>query len=254
MNEIIKITTDEQGSSVVQSARELHGFLEVKSKFADWFKNRVSKYGFVEGADYVTVSKNLESGGRELDYALTLDMAKELSMVERNEKGKQARQYFIEAEKALRKVIEAPALTTEQAMLRLISQQTQLLSENQQLIAQLRADVNQIMSTGHKIGKAVRPMGKQLSMPGLTKPRPSVGSSPLRQLIHTRIIEYCGYHDVPMQETYNYLYRRLFDVYSINVYRLTRIGAEGLLDALERYGHLDRMYSLVMAELTYSED
>ena len=68
------------------SAKELHEFLEVRSKFADWIKNRISEYDFTVNQDFTTVSKNLENGGRSIDYYITLDMAKELSMVERNEK------------------------------------------------------------------------------------------------------------------------------------------------------------------------
>ena len=100
MQELIKVT-EENGEQLV-SAKELHEFLEVKSKFADWFKNRVSKYGFEENQDYVSISKNLENGGREIDYVLKLDIAKELSMVEGNEKGSQARKYFIECEKKIK--------------------------------------------------------------------------------------------------------------------------------------------------------
>lgn len=111
MQELIKILTNEQGIKAV-SAKELYQFLEIKSRFADWFKNRVSKYGFTENQDFVTLSKNLESGGREIDYALTLDTAKELAMVEGNEKGKQARQYFIECERIAHQktpVVASPA-------------------------------------------------------------------------------------------------------------------------------------------------
>ena len=96
MNELIKITYDNDRPTV--SARELHEFLEIKSKYADWFKN-MAAYGFSENVDYMTFSKNLENGGRTIDHQLTIDMAKELCMLQRNEKGKQARQYFIQLEK-----------------------------------------------------------------------------------------------------------------------------------------------------------
>lgn len=79
------------------SGRELHEFLEVKSKYADWFKN-MSAYGFTENIDYVSLSKNLENGGRSIDHQLTIPMAKELCMIQRNERGKQARQYFLAVE------------------------------------------------------------------------------------------------------------------------------------------------------------
>lgn len=98
MEELIKITRH-NGKKVV-SAKDVHAYLEVKSKFADWFKNRVSSYGFVENQDFTTVSKNLESGGREIDYAITIGMAKELGMVEKNEKGSEIRKYFIKIEES----------------------------------------------------------------------------------------------------------------------------------------------------------
>lgn len=113
--ELIKITTNEQGVQCV-SARELHGGLEVKSKFADWIKNRINKYGFEENEDYIWVSKNLETqrnnGQRgvttEKDYIITVDMAKELCMVENNELGRKFRKYFIECEKKLREITSNP--------------------------------------------------------------------------------------------------------------------------------------------------
>lgn len=115
MNELIKITEVEGKKTV--NARELYSFLEVQSKFADWFKNRVEKYGFEETQDFVSVSKNLENGGRQIDYFVTVEMAKELSMVENNEKGQQARKYFIECEKKLKEVFQIPKTYSQALML-----------------------------------------------------------------------------------------------------------------------------------------
>lgn len=88
------------------SARELHQFLNVRRDFSNWIKSRIEQYGFVENQDYLEVYAKIgenSSGGRpRAEYYLTLDMAKELSMVERTEQGKKARRYFIECEKALR--------------------------------------------------------------------------------------------------------------------------------------------------------
>ena len=97
--ELVKVT-NENGVNLV-SARELHNFLEVKSRFNDWIKNRIEKYGFEENSDYTTLTKNLVNGGKETDYIIKIDMAKELSMVENNDKGREARKYFIECERAL---------------------------------------------------------------------------------------------------------------------------------------------------------
>ena len=83
------------------NARELHAFLEVQTRFNDWIKNRVDEYGFIENQDFITFTENLVNGGRRIEYALSLDMAKELSRVERNAKGNQARQYCIDCEKRL---------------------------------------------------------------------------------------------------------------------------------------------------------
>ncbi|PPC77938.1 hypothetical protein C4K68_07785 [Pokkaliibacter plantistimulans] len=83
-------------------ARELHGFLSVKKTFAAWIQGRITQYGFKENQDFVSFFQNGKkpTGGRpNIDYHLTLDMAKELAMVERNDKGREARRYFIECEK-----------------------------------------------------------------------------------------------------------------------------------------------------------
>lgn len=112
MNDLIKIEGRAIGVGQVQTvnARELHAFLEVGKDFSTWIKDRIAQYGFLENQDFVC-SPVLGSEGRggqnRIDYHLALDMAKELAMVERNEKGKQARQYFIECE---RRAKAAPAI------------------------------------------------------------------------------------------------------------------------------------------------
>lgn len=84
------------------NARELHAFLESKQEFSAWIGNRIEQYGFVDEQDFLIILSKTQNGGRpRIDYHLTLDMAKELSMVERNAKGKEARQYFIACEKRL---------------------------------------------------------------------------------------------------------------------------------------------------------
>lgn len=100
MGELIKIT-DQNGKRAV-SARELYAFLESKQEFSNWIKNRIEKYGFVENQDFVSfdnIIKREKGATTQKEYALSIDCAKEIAMVEGNEKGKQARQYFIECEK-----------------------------------------------------------------------------------------------------------------------------------------------------------
>lgn len=117
MVEIIKISENERGDQAV-SARELHQFLEVGRDFSNWIKDRISKYGFIEGEDFyksyftkdgveIQLAKSGELGDLKsyrIEYVITLDMAKQLSMVENNEKGNLARRYFIECEKQLKEV------------------------------------------------------------------------------------------------------------------------------------------------------
>ena len=84
------------------SGRELHDFLEVTTRYNDWF-NRMTEYGFTEGEDYAEVLdkivQNPKEGGRPAtDHQLNIPMAKELCMIQRNERGKQARQYFLAVE------------------------------------------------------------------------------------------------------------------------------------------------------------
>ncbi len=104
MNELIKINTNENAEPIV-SGRDLHERLEIKSKYTVWF-NRMLEYGFVENVDFIQFFEPSQKreGSRivereRIDHFLKLDMAKEIAMLQRNEKGKQIRQYFIEVEK-----------------------------------------------------------------------------------------------------------------------------------------------------------
>ena len=94
--ELIKISNE--GGKQAVSARDLHKFMEIATEFSNWIKKRVSEYEFIEDQDFMT---NVKKEGRQTlkEYHISLDMAKELSMVERNDKGKEARKYFIECEK-----------------------------------------------------------------------------------------------------------------------------------------------------------
>lgn len=130
MNELVKINVSAKTGNPVVNARDLHVFLEVKQDFSNWLKGRIKKYGFAENVDYARIfydiegrkiqfAKNSESDSQALkrvyriEYALTLDCAKELSMVQNNEKGRQARQYFIDVEKRYKELKQQvkPAIT-----------------------------------------------------------------------------------------------------------------------------------------------
>lgn len=97
-NEIVSVYETDKGEKVVYGT-ELHQVLEVKSKFADWIKNRLNDCEAIENEDFQAFSKNLENGGRSKEYLIKIDTAKEMAMLERNEIGKQVRRYFIQVEK-----------------------------------------------------------------------------------------------------------------------------------------------------------
>ena len=126
MNELIQVAERQISDGAIQTvnARDLHAFLGSKRQFADWISERIQKYGFVENQDFVIFSQNCEKpkGGRPAkEFALTLDMAKELAMVENNNKGKQARLYFIECERrAKANVIDITTALADPAKLRTV--------------------------------------------------------------------------------------------------------------------------------------
>lgn len=101
---VIQVKSDGEGKQIV-SARNLHEYLGVGRDFTTWIKERIEKYQFEENTDFTIVSSFHQNGGKggrpKTDYVLRLDMAKELSMIENNDRGREARKYFIECEKKL---------------------------------------------------------------------------------------------------------------------------------------------------------
>lgn len=146
--ELIPVTEHEGKAAV--SLRDLHDFLEVSTRFNDWAP-RMFDYGFVKGQDYVEVLlKNEQNsfGGRPAkNWAVSLDMAKELSMIQRTERGKQARQYFIEVEKRAARPAPAKPSGAELLAMAVIEAQT-MLAEREKQIEQLtpKADYADMVS------------------------------------------------------------------------------------------------------------
>jgi len=125
---LIPITKDQidgQQANTV-NARDLHAFLEIGKKFTDWVKDRIGQFGFAEGQDFVVVedlstptSGSPKARAQKItEYHLTLDMAKELSMVERNDKGKEARLYFLACERQAKQTIDPMAYLNDPAAMR----------------------------------------------------------------------------------------------------------------------------------------
>jgi len=147
MNDLIKVNYD--GENPVVSGRELHEFLEVKDHYTEWFK-RMVEYGFAESVDFVVfqISRNDDTafGGvrKTADHAITLGMAKEISMIQRTKKGKQARQYFIKCEEKLNEVAAEKAIDASK-----LSPQMRLLTEMVTSMAQQELKTKEIEAKLH---------------------------------------------------------------------------------------------------------
>ena len=178
--ELIKIK-EKDGKQLV-SARELHERLGVRRDFTTWIKGRINKYDFIENEDYTVINIAHQNGGatkggqNKVDYIITVDMGKELCMVENNDEGRKLRKYFIECEKKLKQLqtpsymIEDPieramVWIEEQKQKKLLQQQNQkqqLLLEEQQPKVEFYDDV-----AGSKDAVAMKEVAKVLGIKGM---------------------------------------------------------------------------------------
>jgi anti-repressor protein len=170
MDELVKIGSNRLGGATVQTvnARDLHTFLEVGSAFKDWIVRRVEDYGFSEGKDFCSFLSESSGGRPAREYAISIDMAKELSMVERNDRGKEARRYFIECERVAKAApsidVRNPATLTTIA-LQLISVNKELAEKVEELTPKAAAHDRIAESFG---STNRRTAAKNLGIPPLT--------------------------------------------------------------------------------------
>lgn len=109
---LIKVYENDRKEQLVD-ARELHEKLESKRDFSNWIADRIEKYSFADNIDFTTILLKSTGGRPRIEYALTLDTAKEIAMVENNEQGRKIRRYFIEVEKKARNMFEIPKTLPE---------------------------------------------------------------------------------------------------------------------------------------------
>ena len=161
MTELIKV--DFTGERPAVSARELHEFLEVKTAYKDWFP-RMCEYGFTEGEDFCSFLSESTGGRPAQDAQLTIDMAKEICMLQRNEKGKQARQYFIKLEKDWNspEKVMARALHIADEKIKLLSAQNSVLTVQNTIMQPKAAYFDELVS--RNLLTSFRETAKQLEI------------------------------------------------------------------------------------------
>lgn len=153
MKELLKVSLNSEGKQIV-SARDLHKFLEVEERFSR-FMDRNLEYGFENGIDYTPYRLVHPQNLQDLeDFALTLSCAKEIAMIQRTEKGKQARQYFIECERKLIEVKQPTLLEQTRNLLIALEQNEALLLEKSTLESKIEQDKPKVVFADSVIGSS----------------------------------------------------------------------------------------------------
>jgi anti-repressor protein len=164
--ELIKIKTTKKGSQVV-SARELHKYLESTERFSTWAE-RQFQYGLEENIDYAGCKTFNTLANQELkDYVLTIDAAKIVSMIQKSEKGNQARRYFIEVEKKLKNNLPTNYIESLQALLESEKEKQALQLENKNKTLKIEQDAPKVVFADSVAGSSnsvlIRDFAKMIS-------------------------------------------------------------------------------------------
>lgn len=160
--ELIKII-EREGRQLV-SGRELHEFLEIGTKYKDWFR-RMVEYGFEEEIDFIRVAQKRATNNLKnpvttvIDHAISIDMAKEISMIQRTEKGKAARQYFINCEKKLKEVKKLSSMELMELQFKVLKEQEEKIAQVENKVDKLEEDMPLFQIDCKEIQALVRKKG-----------------------------------------------------------------------------------------------
>ena len=160
--ELIKII-EREGRQLV-SGRELHEFLEIRTKYKDWFR-RMVEYGFEEEIDFIRVAQKRATNNLKnpvttvIDHAISIDMAKEISMIQRTEKGKAARQYFINCEKKLKEVKKLSPMELMELQFIALKEQKEKIAQVENRVYKLEEDMPLFQIDCKEIQALVRKKG-----------------------------------------------------------------------------------------------
>ena len=160
--ELIKII-EREGRQLV-SGRELHEFLEIRTKYKDWFR-RMVEYGFEEEIDFIRVAQKRATNNLKnpvttvIDHAISIDMAKEISMIQRTEKGKIGRQYFINCEKKLKEVKKLSPMELMELQFKTLKEQKEKIAQVENRVDKLEEDMPLLQIDCKEIQALVRKKG-----------------------------------------------------------------------------------------------
>lgn len=160
--ELIKII-EREGRQLV-SGRELHEFLEIGTKYKDWFR-RMVEYGFEEEIDFIRVAQKRATNNLKnpvttvIDHAISIDMAKEISMIQRTEKGKIARQYFINCEKKLKTVKKLSPMELMELQFKVLKEHKEKITQVENRVDKLEEDMPLFQIDCKEIQALVRKKG-----------------------------------------------------------------------------------------------
>lgn len=205
MNELITVNYDNDRPTVL--GRDLHEKLGINSNYTTWF-NRMCEYGFVETVDYIVRFPNLESenrgGQNKIDHQMTLDMAKQICMIQRSELGRQYREYFLEIERKWNDPVTSMARSLVYANRQLASVTGQLEAANRQIEADRPKVVFADAVSASEGSILVREMAKILNQNGVKE----VGGE---KRLYAWLREH-GYLTKSNQPMQRYMERGLFEV------------------------------------------
>ena len=160
--ELIKII-ERDGRQLV-SGRELHEFLEIRTKYKDWFR-RMVEYGFEEAIDFIRVAQKRATNNLKnpvttvIDHAISINMAKEISMIQRTEKGKIARQYFINCEKKLKEIKKLSPMELMELQFKALKEQKEKIAQVENRVDKLEKDMPLFQIDCKEIQALVRKKG-----------------------------------------------------------------------------------------------
>ena len=231
--ELIKIS-DYNGKRAV-SARELHGFLESKRDFSNWIKDRIKRCDLIENQDFEVFNNFGENpnGGRPLtEYALTIETAKEISMVENNSKGKQARRYFIECEKTLKENQQKKLSGAEYLL-----QQAQLMVEQERRITTVEQRLD-------NMDKERKENGERLLEAKLSDER--LPEMSMKARVNQLVREYAVATNTSFQDVWHKVYSQLYYLYHISIKSYKKLHKnETNLDIAVRNYFIDKIFTII---------